>query len=181
MSARSALLKHPSRTVIFGSLFALSACGSPSSPGLTSADIPSYLGVTTDSSATAAWSNRLSPPHGCKKAGVAVFTVPGKPLNSLLVPGPAHSPAVISMVLSCATTSQARQSFATAFGASVSGFGNEAKWLNKGVTPDGDQVFAIAWRKDRQLGTVLVAGPVGDTRIGPGLTESLARRAVAKS
>ena len=181
MSARCASLNHPSRAVIFVSLFALSACGSPRPPGLTSADIPSYLGVTTDSSATAAWSSRLSTPHGCNKAGVGVFTVPGKPLNSLLVPGPVHSPAVISMLLSCATTSQARRSFATAVGASVSGFSDQAKWLNKGVTPDGDQVFAITWRKDRHLGTVLVAGPVGDTRIGPGLTESLARRAIAES
>jgi len=158
----------------------LSACSS-SPPGvLTQADIPSYLGVKSNPSATANYESRLTPPHGCTTVGVAVFSVPGEPLDTELLPTSTRALAVTTVLLSCANESEARTSFGTAVGTSVTGIGDEAKWLNEGVA-GGGRFYAIVWRRNDQLGNVSVAGPTNDTHIGPGLAELLARRAAARS
>jgi hypothetical protein len=162
----------------FGGL--LAACSSPSAPGvLTSTDIPSYLDVKANPSATVDYAGRLSPPHRCTTVGVAVFSVPSQPLNMSILPTSAQTRVVTTARISCANVSEARASFGTAAGVSVSGIGDEAQWLNEGVA-GGGRFYAIIWRKNNQLGNVSVAGPKDDSRIGPGLTELLARRAVAR-
>jgi hypothetical protein len=164
-----------------GASLALSACSSSPTPGvLTSADIPSHLGVKANPSATADYASRLTVPQSCKTVGVAVFSVPGMRLNEAVLPTSAHTTAVTSVVLSCASESETRTSFGTAVGASVPGIGDEAEWLNEGVV-GGGRFYAILWRKNDKLGNVSVAGPTNDSHIGPGLAVLLARRAAAES
>jgi len=94
---------------VLGAALALSACSSsPLSGVLIQTDIPRYLGVKADQSASAsdARSVRTAP---CQAANAAVFDGSWKHLKS----GPSSIPIIISAALSCATVSQAQQFFNT--------------------------------------------------------------------
>jgi len=162
----------------------LSACSSSSTPGLlTQADIPSYLGVKLNPSASASEARHggnLAP--GCRAAGNAAFGVPGVHIVTKLT-ATSKSPAILNGVESCSTTSKAHDVYATfvkyLIGRSVTGVGNEAKLTNlSGTLARG---FGIVWRTNNQVALIEVEGPTHDKRITPALVELLARRAAARS
>lgn len=171
--------------LVFGGALALSACSSPQTPGvLTQADIPSYLGVRADPSATG--------------SGLAVFSAPCKGAKSLtfdgswrhLKAGPSSIPDVTSIAVSCASVSQAQRYFNTRSGGrgyplpgvkghSVAGIGDEA-WLTD-VSNTQIRDYTVGWRQDDRVMFVMVEGPSTDKRITPALAKLLARRAAARS
>ena len=71
-------------------------------------DIPSYLGVKSNPSATANYESRLTPPHGCTTIGVAVFSVSGEPLDTALLPTSTQAPAATTVLLSGETNPRLR-------------------------------------------------------------------------
>jgi hypothetical protein len=158
---------------------ALSACSS-STPGvLTQSDIPSYLGLQYDAVASAS-SARSARPAPCKTAAVRDFTIPGRHLNARKED--TSLPFVGSVVLACASTSQARAVFTKttkgAGGEVVAGIGDEA--LLGVVSQLKTTEYALGWRQgDEVCDLIIVASPT-DQRITPALTELLARRAAAR-
>jgi hypothetical protein len=177
-------IRHAAQLLsIFGTALALSSCGSSPLGLLTSADIPSYLGVEANPSFSASQENQESATPHCQKAGVADFSVPGighKP-GSLLTN--AKAPEIVSVNASCDNASSAHSAFETSVkgigGHSVVGIGNEAKLAN--VSGKSERAYFVGWREHNQVGFVLIASSQSDNRIGPGLAELLARRAVARS
>ena len=160
----------------------LTACSS-STPGvLTQSDVPSNLGLTANPSATASESRHVGADPPCKKAGVTVFTVPGwrVPKGGLI--SSANSPVVVNAVDACATSSDARSAFTSAFACprcSTVEIGDEARLIPPPVS--GQRVDIVGWREGNQIGQLLVLGPATDKRITPALVELLARRAAART
>jgi hypothetical protein len=168
---------------VLGAVLALSACGS-SPPGLlTSADVPSYLGTSFNSTVSASEEGLLSPTRQCQRAGVAVFSVPGRGVPFGAVLKQVKAPEILSVNTACDSTADARAFFQTSVrlygGDSVSGIGNEAELVMLGR--DGGRAYFVGWRKNNYVGFVVAAGSPDDTRIAPALAELLARRAVARS
>jgi hypothetical protein len=165
---------------LFGSALALSACSSPSTPRvLTSADIPSYLGVKSNPSATASGARSVSLAP-CKTTAVDAFGVTGKHKNT------GHeivAPFIFSVAFTCDSISQAQTAFKLIKGGrdghAVAGIGDEA-WIN-GLRGSAGQMHALGWRKGSRVSIVLLEGKSTDKRITAGLAEMLARRVVARS
>jgi hypothetical protein len=162
---------------------ALSACGSSPRGLITSADIPSYLGVQANPSFSASQESQESATPHCQKARVADFSVPGIGLKPGSLLKKAIAPEIVNVDTSCDNASSAHSAFETAVngigGHSVVGIGNEARLAN--VSGKGARAYFVGWRQDNQVGFVLIAGSPSDNRIGPGLAELLAHRAVARS
>jgi hypothetical protein len=165
---------------------ALSACGGSSIPGvLTSAEIPSYLGLTANPSATTTAAHQQRTDDHCKKAGAAVFTLPGwtPPMTgSILSMTKSDSgPIVVSVDESCSSPSDAHMAFksdAAGIGQQIDGIGDEATLLDLSA---GQRSYEVAWREGSQIGAVLVVGLTNDNRITHALVELLARQAAAGS
>lgn len=156
---------------------ALSACAkSHSFSLLTSANMPSYLGVAANPSVTINYAGRLTAAHGCKMIGVAVLSMPGKPVDAAVLPASAEFPVVTEVLATCTS----KPPIGAHGAVPVSGIGNMAVWAYRG-TAGGGRLYSILWAKGNQYGTVTVAGPTGDDRIGPGLAELLAHRAATQS
>jgi hypothetical protein len=161
----------------------LSACSS-STPGvLTQSDIPSYLGLTANPSASATAVRQEGTERHCKTAGVAVFTLPGwtmpktGSIESMARSG--SSPIVVSVDDSCASPSDARMAFKSdvgGMGPRIVGIGDEATLLDFSA---GQRTYGVEWRKGNQIGVAFVVGPTKDKRIRPALVELLAHRAAA--
>jgi hypothetical protein len=111
--------------------------------------------------------------------GVSLFSGPATSVNIALLPTSADTPVLTDVLISCATTSDARLAN-RGVDATVPGVGDQARWLSRGYA-GGGRFYALVWRKDHQLGIVSVAGPTTDQFIGAELAESLARRAAARS
>src|ERR1700687_1422904 len=94
--------------MILTAAVAPSACSSPTPGLLTQSDLPSYLGLKANPSATASESRHIGADPPCKKAGVAVFTVPGWRVPKGRILSSANSPVVVNAVDACATSSDAR-------------------------------------------------------------------------
>jgi hypothetical protein len=159
----------------------LAACSSRSTPGvLTSADIPSYLGVKANPDAAASQARNVRPAP-CKTAGIDAFGNPAGRSNTRS--GVTPQPFVVSVSLTCDSVSQAQTAFKMIKGVSdghdVVGIGDEARLIN--VTEVTQRLCGVGWREGNQIGTVLVLGPIKDKRITPALAELLARRAAARS
>jgi hypothetical protein len=163
---------------------ALSACSSPSTPGvLTQADIPSDLNMTSNSAFASVYLRENAAPR-CKKTGFASFSVPGKRVDTTTnVPASAKSPEVISSSVVCPNTSDAhialRSGLSTPGARSVSGIGSEAILVNFGIPKTG--YYVVGWRESNRVGFVFLVGASNDKRITPALAELLARRAAARS
>lgn len=158
---------------------ALSACSSSSPPAgvLTRSDIPSYLGVKADQSASAAEARsvRTTP---CKLASGVVFD--------------SKRATVTNVSLSCASVSQAQEYFNTikvgakgyplpgVVGHSLTGVGDEAWLVDAGGKADLRE-YTLGWRQNEQVGLVTVEGPLANGRITPALAGLLARRVAARS
>jgi hypothetical protein len=167
---------------VFCGALALSACGGSSTPRvLTSADIPSYLGVRPMGSAS------LSVPlqvvarsHDCTTAGVVVFRTGAINGN----PSTAKSLQVVSAALSCPSAADAEGTYGilvtgTGGGRSVPGLGDEAKLFNLSKSA-GDRLYQVVWRQGNHVGLVDVGGPPNATRVTASLTQLLSRRALAR-
>jgi hypothetical protein len=167
---------------VLGAALAVSACGGSATPGvLTSADIPSYLGVKANPSAAASEARSVRPAP-CKTAAVDAFGVPARHANtrSRIV---STRPFIVSVALTCDSVSQAQTAFNLikkgGDGHALAGIGDEARLIN--VTEATQRVCTVGWRDGNQVGVVFVLGPIKDTRITPALTELLARRAIARA
>lgn len=143
----------------------LSACTSPPRSVLTIADIPSYLGVKLNASASVEYANRLTPPSHCRATGVAVFSVPTKPLDEALLPASSLAPVVSAVDWSCSNKR-------TSSGLQITSQ-NER-------TGGGGWYFGVVWSQGDRMGAITVAGPVDDRRLSMGLANMLARRAAAR-
>jgi hypothetical protein len=164
----------------------LSACSSPTPGVLTQSDIPTSLGVKLNQSASATWEDHFSPRAHCTKAAFVIFSLPEiRVLNvyhQLLVD---REPEVASYALSCASTSDSRGAFKSTLRGggtsshSVARIGDQAVLAN--ISDGGTRSYIVLWRLRDALGLVLVAGQPKYRQITPGLAESLARRAVARS
>jgi hypothetical protein len=164
---------------------ALSACSSPTSGVLSSADIPNYLGVKYNPSASASAS---------ASAARSVRHVPCNPTTDAVFDGfkKPYPPTITSTAFSCASDSQAQRYFnATKVGAksdpipgakghSVRGIGDEAWFIDQGRASDLN-FYTLVWRQGNRVRLVSVEGPISDKRITPALIELLARRAAARS
>src|ERR1700686_845667 len=114
----------------------LSACSGGSTPGvLTSADIPSYLGVHPTSTGSQSVALRaLTRSRGCRNVRFAVFTQSAQ--GALQGnPATAKSLAVLSTAVSCPDTADAQSLFGVLVmrsggGRSVAGLGDDAKLFN---------------------------------------------------
>ena len=190
--------------IAFTAAVALSACGGSPTPGvLTQSDIPSYLGVKLNRSASASQARQTRTPP-CNTDRVAVFTVPGQRINEQAL-APATAPQVTSASLACpnaSTLDVAYRTTATGLaslygsGRAVSGVGDGAKLFDVGrVAPAtaGEarlylpgkvsmaRAYLVIWREHDHAQVVLVSGPSGDKRITAALAELLARRVAARS
>ena len=167
--------------IAFAAAVALSACGGSSTSGvLTQSDIPSYLGVKANRSASDAERKREARTPHCTVTGVVVFSVPGKAVKAQS-PLVSSAPTVLSADLSCVSVADARSAFNLIKdgGQAVPGIGNEALLINVG---SGDGVgYAIGWRQGDRVSLVSVGGPPNDKRITAALAELLARRVAARS
>jgi len=152
---------------------------------LTQADIPSYLGLMVNPSAsTTVARHEGSDPH-CKKAGIAVFSASGWRVPTggslLIILQSGSGPVVVSADLSCATPSDASRAFKSdpsLLGRPIPGIGSEATLID--LSP-GQRSYGVGWRKNARIEAVFVVGPKDDKRITPGLAQLLARRAAARS
>jgi hypothetical protein len=165
---------------------ALSACSSPSPPGvLTQQDIPGYMGVKIDSpgvkvsspfAATAA-RQRKSPPD-CGRGSVTAFGSPPGPQEGAVT-------VLVSTDWSCANRPDAQKAFGLLFrqvgGRLVSGVGDAAAITSAGGNPRSSRSFSVEWWEGNQVGAVLIQGGPKDKRITPALAELLASRAAARS
>jgi len=88
---------------------ALSACSSPPSGLLTSEDVPSYLNVSENPSASSAVSREEVSPRGCRATGVAAF---GVHLLSTKLP---TSVQIVSVYWTCTSIASAKDNFAALF------------------------------------------------------------------
>jgi len=169
--------------VVLGAALVLAACGSPARGLLTSADIPSNLGVQANAAFSASQESQLSSTAHCKRAGEVVFNVPGKGVQPGSLLTAAKAPEIVNVYTSCDSTGHAHAAFAAAVkdlgGTSVPRIGDEAKLLD--LSNSGERAYFVEWRQNTQVGLLLVAGAPGDARITSGLAETLARRAVARS
>jgi hypothetical protein len=161
---------------VFAVGLTLSACG-PSTPGvLTSADIPSYLGVKSNPSAAASGARAITLAP-CKTGAIDAFGVQAR---SGIV---SRGPFIISVGFTCDSVSQAQTAFKLfktgRDGHALGGFGNEA-WL-VGVRGSTGQEYALGWRQGSRVSIVLLEGRLTDKRITAGLVELLARRAAARA
>jgi hypothetical protein len=150
---------------------------------LTNADIRSYLGVKVNPSVSASEVSDAVPLDSCKRAGVAVFRVPGIRVDPQRLTS-AKAPELIDASYSCASASDAFRSFNTPLmkgvGRTVHGIGDEANLYDlTGLV--AERLYAVRWREKNHIGVLFVASAQNDTRIGPGLAELLARRAAARS
>ena len=172
----------------FGGALTLSACSSSPPPGvLTQADIPSYLGVRPNPSATAAMARQAGrPPVHCTTTGLVLFSVPGQRVDTSTRPPERTqtTPIILASGVSCISVSYAKALFKeTAFsfpGASrVTGIGDEATLVN--ISDVLNRFYIVQWRDNNQGGLIWTVGPPSDKRITSGLAELLARRAAARS
>jgi hypothetical protein len=180
VSRRSAGIKL---ALCFGAAaLALSACGGSSTHGvLTSADVPSYLGVAPNASATADYGNRLIAPTGCQTAGVAVFSIPGKAVNAAKLPSSANGPVVSEILSSCTKQSTLYRDFIGGVSEPIFGFGEQADLVdNGGGGFGGGLLWSVSWRNGEHFGIMSLSGPGSDRRLGLKLDELLARRGAAK-
>jgi hypothetical protein len=169
---------------VLGAALALSACSSPSPPGvLAQADIPSFLGV------------KLNPPEAPMDARVVLSAPCHKPASAVAAVFKSRkslSPTVTSIAVSCPGISQAQKFFDTrkvgargyplpeVKGHSLTGIGDEAWFIDQGGKADLRD-YTVVWRQVNRVSSVSVEGPRSDKRITPALAELLARRAAARS
>jgi hypothetical protein len=183
---------------------ALSACSSPSTPGvLTQADIPTYLGVKFNPSESASQLRQIETPP-CKTLRASVFTAPGQRVYEEAL-GPTKNPQVTSVTSDCTNASRESVAYRTlanattglyGAGSTVSGVGAEAKLFNIGKVATSSahgaklylrgtgaqgRAYAVIWRASTQIDTLILVGAGADQRITPALAELLARRAAAGS
>ena len=179
--------RHRSVWVLLTLLIAtvvLSECSS-STPGLlTQSDIPSYLAVTANASATNSQALLESAPDRCKQAGVAIFSRPRASViaTDLILNNSPSSPEIISTSISCPSESDAHlayETYARDWGRhSILHLGAEA---DLGKLLPSTRNFIVGWRQNTAIGWLLLAGAPDDKRITPALAELLARRAAARS
>jgi len=144
----------------------LSACTSPPPSVLTIADIPSYLGVKPNASASVEYASRVNPPSHCRTTGVAVFSVPAKPLDEALLPASSQAPVVSAVDWLCSKKGPSS--------------GWQISSQNEGMG-GGGWYLGVIWSQGDRMGAITVAGPVGDRRLSMGLADMLARRAAARA
>ena len=171
---------------VFAVALDLSACSGRSTPGvLTSADIPSYLGVrpTSNGSQSVAL-GALTRSRGCRNVRFVVFTQSAQ--GALQGdPATAKSLAVLSTAVSCPDTADAQSLFGvlvmdSGSGRSIPGLGDDAKLFN--VSKRGiRRAFDVVWRQGNQVDVVSLGGPTNAKRVTTSLTELLARRAAVNS
>jgi hypothetical protein len=175
----------PSWVAVLGAALALSACSSPSSTGvLSQVDIPSYLGVQPNSSATAFEASHASPPAHCVTTGLVLFSEPGKRVDTSTRPPErtTTTPIIVSSSVSCASIADAkigmREGGALPGTRSVTGIGDKATFTD--LSDRLNRSYVVQWRDDNRGGFIWAIGAPNDKRITPGLAEELARRAAAR-
>jgi len=163
---------------LLGAAVILSACSASPSGVLTTADVPKYLDVSVNPSASASISRQEVSPPGCRPTGVAAFGM------HLLSTGLPMSVQIVSTDWTCTSISGAKHNFAALFhvkgGHLVPMIGDEAALLNSG-SQSLERSFAVEWRRNNQLGAIAIQGPPSARRLTAALAELLARRAAASS
>ena len=170
------------------------ACGAASPLVLTSADIPSFLGVhanpgvftTVAGGEETVMPMPIGPHEQCPEWYHNAFVPPGRHGEAAAGEGvPITYAEVMILAWHCADLSQARLGFHLLSDSrqSVTGVSDQAAILNR--TDDSNdgypdsRVFIIDWREGQAVGALELAGPDSDKRITPALAELLARRAAA--
>jgi len=165
---------------------AMSSCSPPSSGTLTSADIPSYLGVTRDSAFSTSYARQVAAPPRCRQEGLIAFSAPKRRVASGSQESEAGSDLrILSAEFSCTNVTEAHN--AVESGAlisapnleSVPGIGDEAV-IESIVSPKARE-YSIAWRKSTTIGLLLIFSAGTEQKMAEALAESLAERLAGRA